>query len=300
MKNAFYLISGRPWQASAHSNSGIFMPRLSIRTVMLEELVVHSQSIWQRRFQQRINDALSDLSESDISDSSQLLSSFGSPISIDTPDIMISSDILMSSDHSSTDSSDSEISITDFEVEYYQNWRCQYRELVDHISTVCVLISAPPMPKWSQLCLLDHWKVHCPDWFHCKLRVDPETFDSLVRLIIDNPIFYNNSNCPQFPVPLQLYIFLFRAGHYGNAASPEDTAQWAGMSVGGVEKCTDHIVVALLSYHDQAIHFPETDEKEDAMDYIGEQTCPEWCKGFLLADGTKFSFFQCPGLHSDA
>jgi len=92
------------------------MPQLSIHTVMLEELAVHSQSIWQQQFQQHINDALSNLSESDISDSSQPLSSFGSPISIDTPDIMISSDILMSSDHSSMDSSD-------FEVEYYQNWR---------------------------------------------------------------------------------------------------------------------------------------------------------------------------------
>ena len=190
MKNAFYLIGGRPWQASAHSNSGIFMPRLSICTVMLEELAVHSQSIWQRRFQQRINDAISDLSESDISDSSQPLSSFGSPISIDTPDIMISSDISMSSDHSSTDSSDSEISITDFEVEYYQNWRHRYQELVNHISTVHVLLPAPPVPKLlSQLFLLDHWKVYCPDQFHRKLQVDTETFDSLIRLIINNPIF---------------------------------------------------------------------------------------------------------------
>ena len=95
----------------------------------------------------------------------------------------------MPSDHSSMDSSDSEISITDFEVEYYKNRRCQYQELVNHISTVHVLLPAPPMPKSSQLCLLDHWKGHCPDWFCCKLWVDPVTFDSLVRLIIDNPIF---------------------------------------------------------------------------------------------------------------
>ena len=162
-----------------------------------------------------------------------------------------------------------------------------------------VLQQAPPVPKSSQLHLLDHWRVHSPERFRRKVQVEPETFDNLVAMIIDNPVFYNNSNCPQLPVPLQLYIFLFRAGHYGNAASPEDTAQWAGISVGGVEKCTDRVVVALLSHHDEAIHFPEADEKEAAKDYVEEQTCSEWWNGFLLADGTKFAFFQCPGLHGD-
>ena len=112
-------------------------------------------------------------------------------------------------------------------------------------------------------------------------------------------MFYNDSNCSQFPVHLQLCIFLFCVSHYGNAASPEDTAQWAGVSVSGVEKCTDHVIIVLLSHHDKVIHFPEADEKEDAKDYIEEQMCLEWCNGFLLADGTKFAFFQHPGLHGD-
>jgi hypothetical protein len=280
------------------------MPRLSIRTIMLEDLVAHHQSTRQQRFRQRATEMLSDVSETDVSDSSQP-SPFGSPISIDTPDIMVSSDVSMHSESDRTSaasisSSDSDVSITDFEAEYYRNWRRRYHELVRHISTARVLQQAPPVPKSSQLHLLDHWRLHSPERFRRKLRVEPETFDSLVALIIDNPVFYNNSNCPQFPVHLQLYIFLFRAGHYGNAASPEDTAQWAGVSVGGVEKCTDRVVVALLSHHDEAIHFPEADEKEDAKDYIEEQTCSEWRNGFLLADGTKFAFFQRPGLHGDA
>ena len=61
---------------------------------------------------------------------------------------------------------------------------------------------------------------------------------------------------------IQLSIFLFCAGHYGNASSPEDTAQWAGVSVGGVEKSTDHVIVALLSCHDEAVHLPDAVEKE--------------------------------------
>ena len=43
-----------------------------------------------------------------------------------------------------------------------------------------------------------------------------------------------------------------------------------GISVGGVEKCTDCVVVTLLSHHDEAIHFPEASEKEDAKDYVEE------------------------------
>ena len=155
------------------------------------------------------------------------------------------------------------------------------------------------MPKLLQLPLLNHWRLYSPKQFHWKLQVEPEMFDSLVALIIDNLVFSNNSNCSQFPVYLKLYIFLFCVGYYSNAASPKNTAQWAGVSIGGVEKCTDCVVVALLWHYDKAIHFPDADEKEDTKDYIEEQMCSEWHNGFLLADGTKFAFFQCPGLHGN-
>jgi hypothetical protein len=99
---------------------------------------------------------------------------------------------------------------------------------------------------------------------------------------------------------LQLCVFLVRIGHYGNAASPEDVAQWVGISVGDVEKCTDRIIIALLSVHDNAIHLPDADEKEDAKNYVEGLTCPEWCDRFLLVNGTKFALFQHPGLHGNA
>ena len=82
--------------------------------------------------------------------------------------------------------------------------------------------------------------------------------------------------------------------------SPEDTAQWAGISVGGVEKCTDCVMVALLSCHDKVIHLPDAVEKEKSKAYVSETVCSKWHGGFLLADGTKFPFYQCPGLHGDA
>jgi hypothetical protein len=48
------------------------MPRLSIRTVMLEELATHHCSTQQQRFQQHISEVLSDLSLTDQSDLSLL------------------------------------------------------------------------------------------------------------------------------------------------------------------------------------------------------------------------------------
>jgi len=73
-----------------------------------------------------------------------------------------------------------------------------------------------------------------------------------------------------------------------------------GVSVGGVEKSTDCVIIALLSFHDEAIHFPDDVEKESSKSYVEKALCLEWCSGFLLADGSKFPFFQWPGLHSDA
>ena len=281
------------------------MPTPTIRTVMLQELTQHHRTSQQQRFHQRIASAQSDISSSGTSASDLMseISDLASLMSIDTPDIDVSSDISIHSDDplpASSSDTDSLFSISDFEVEYFANWERRYRELLDKISITRVLNPAPPIPKASQFHLLDHWRIHNPERFRRKLRVDPQTFDSLISHIEDHPIFHNNSNNSQLPVYIQLYIFLFRAGHYGNASSPEDTAQWAGVSVGGVEKCTDRVIVALLSCHDEAIHLPDAAEKESSKSYVGKAVCPEWSGGFLLVDGSKFPFYQRPGLHGDA
>jgi hypothetical protein len=230
--------------------------------------------------------------------------SAASMISIDTPDINISSDGSMHTDDPASPASNSDTdslhSISDFEIEYYINWERRYHELLYVIENTRILYPAPPVPKCSQLHLLDHWRVHSPERFCRKLRVEPPTFDSLVAQIEDHPVFYNNSNNFQLPVHVQLGIFLFRAGHYGNASSPEDTAQWCGVSVGAVEKSTDRVIIALLSHHDEAIHLPDAVEKEQSKAYVEDVLCAEWRGGFLLADGSKFPFYQRPGLHGDA
>lgn len=60
-------------------------------------------------------------------------------------------------------------------------------------------------------------KLSRPDLFRQQLRISPWSFDRLVDSIVSDPIFSNNSNCPQLPVEQQLAIALYRFGHSGNA-----------------------------------------------------------------------------------
>ena len=111
--------------------------------------------------------------------------------------------------------------------------------------------------------LLVHFADFCPHLFHKKLRIDPDVFDCILDQIGGHPIFVSRGNQPQLPVAVQLVIFLNCAGHYGNAISPEDVAQWAGVSVGSVINCTHRVMVAALDQHNQFLNIPG-EESEDA------------------------------------
>ena len=63
--------------------------------------------------------------------------------------------------------------------------------------------------------------------------------------------------------------------------------------------CTDHVMVALLSLHSECVHLLMAKERETAKAWVVEQACPKWSDGYLMVDGTKFSLFQRPGLHSN-
>ncbi|KIK15951.1 hypothetical protein PISMIDRAFT_36126, partial [Pisolithus microcarpus 441] len=116
--------------------------------------------------------------------------------------------------------------------------------------------------KASQLPLLSHFAEHHPSLFRKKLRVNPEVFDNILDQISSHPVFQNQSNNKQLPVSIQLTIFLYRAGHYGNACSPEDVGQWAGVSVGTVVNCTHHVIAALLDQHDEFVYIPGAQSEE--------------------------------------
>ncbi|KAG2054942.1 hypothetical protein BDR06DRAFT_846738, partial [Suillus hirtellus] len=97
--------------------------------------------------------------------------------------------------------------------------------LHDEVEKSCVLFAHPKLSRVPQLHLLEEWALDHPDKFRCKLHVDLPVFKHLVNTILAHPVFHNNSNNPQLPVPVKLAVFLNSAGHYRNAATTEDIAE---------------------------------------------------------------------------
>ncbi|KAG2059839.1 hypothetical protein BDR06DRAFT_867302, partial [Suillus hirtellus] len=137
--------------------------------------------------------------------------------------------------------------------------------------------------------------------FQQKLHVSPEIFDDILDYISDHPIFQSKSNNPQLPISIQLTIFLNRAGHYDNAITLEDVAQWAGVSVGSMVNCTNHVMIVVLDTHDQFICFPAAnfEDVDLACKFAESHTYPEWKGGFLAIDGSTMNVFIKPGYYGE-
>ena len=163
------------------------------------------------------------------------------------------------------------------------------------------ILNPHEVAKCSQLHLvLVDFKASDMKRFRQNLRVSPGTFDSLLKKIENDPIFYNNAYTSQIPVHEQLAITLFRLGHDGNAASVIAVAQWGGVSSGAVVKCTRRVMVAFLALHDTVIHWPTEEEKERAKEWVESVSCTEWRGGFCMVDGTLVPLSQKPGHHGEA
>ena len=207
----------------------------------------------------------------------------------------ITSSPTLSSDTSGefSDESDDSDDIT----AHYDRLQHDIAALRDEVARARVLHKPDePPPRAPQLHILVHHEEHRPYLFRQKLRVDPIIFDDILDQISDHHIFYNRSNNPQLPISIQLAIFLNRAGHYGNAISLEDVAQWAGISVGSVVNCTNRVMIALLDQHDNFVDFPHPDSEdaELARQYAESKTCPEWRNGILAIDGTTINLYAKP------
>ncbi|EGN98584.1 hypothetical protein SERLA73DRAFT_110154, partial [Serpula lacrymans var. lacrymans S7.3] len=157
-----------------------------------------------------------------------------------------------------------------------------------------------PAFRQPQLGLLEWARHNDLGHFLRKLRLRPTTFDAIVTLIENHQIFHNSSNSPQYPTALQLGIFLVRVGHYGNAASCNEVAEWAGVSVGTVVLSTKRVALALMSLHDMAMCSPTDDEKRKAKAFVQSKVCESWRDGWLSVDGTTFPLFQKPSHFGEA
>ena len=271
------------------------MPRVSIRKEILQ--VLDDTAITVARMRNEEISASLDSSDleltdcwTDTSSNSSLSDSFSlSPMSLSS----------MSLDSESTDT----ISTTEMIDKQYNQLLSELRALRDEVVTTRVLERlTEPMPKASQLHILEHCAEHHPDQFCQKLRVDPHIFDDILDQISEHPVFQNQSNNRQLPVAIQLAVFLFRAGHYGNACTPEDVAQWAGVSAGMVINCTHRVMAAVLDQHDQFIYIPDvqSEDMREARMFAESRACRAWRNGVFAADGSAINLYARPGMFADA
>jgi len=179
--------------------------------------------------------------------------------------------------------------------------------LHDEVEKSCYLADWSRMqpPQAPQLQLLEEWSLEGDiPWFCRKLCVVPEVFVGIIQCIEGHPVFMNASNNPQLPVPIQLAIFLNAAGHYGNASTTEDLAEWAGVSIGTVYNCFRHVMITILQHHNDAIHFDPMEARDQgeiwhAKVWVENKGCFDWWNRFLCMDGSPFNLFQKPGWHGE-
>jgi hypothetical protein len=114
-------------------------------------------------------------------------------------------------------------------------------------------------------------------------------------------IFQNCSNNKQLPISIQLAIFLFRTGHYGNACTLDNITQWAGVSIGMVNNCTHHVMAALLDQHNQFIYIPDVhlEDMHKVQAFAESQSCHTWRNSVFAADGSVINLHKQPGMFSD-
>ena len=134
------------------------------------------------------------------------------------------------------------------------------------------------------------------------LRVSPQVFDVILYFIHDQPIFQNNSNNPQAPIPTQLAVTLYRMGRYGNGASTEDLARVSGISEGSVINYTERCLKAIESLHDIFVRPLTPEEKEREKCWMDEHLgfVASWREGWIMYDGTIIVLYACPGMHGSA
>jgi hypothetical protein len=280
-----------------HFRPTVTMPAQSTRKELLD--IVDQAEILLAKLQYQ--DILDDWSDSDSEDSLSttsdddtisLSSSTPSPLSPLSP---------LSSMGGTSELDNSSISSVDTTLPY-DRLRDTIQALRDEVKRARVLHKPDePPPQASQLHMLVHHEEHCPHLFRQKLHVNPEVFDDILDHISNHPNFQNQSNNPQLPVSIQLAIFLNRAGHYGNAITLENVAQWAGVSVGSVVNCTNRVMIAVLDAHDQFICFPagNSEDADLARKFAESRTCPEWKGGFLAIDGSTVNLFTKPGYYGE-
>ena len=261
------------------------MPRSSVHKDVLAILDATAIAVTQKLNEEILammdDSSDSGLTESWISEEDSGSAMSISPISLMSPMLSLDS-MSIDSDSNSTDTA----STAEAVVAPYTRLLSVIQALHDEVKMTRILEHRQgPMPKISQLPLLQYFAEDRVSLFRKKVRVDPPIFDDILDEISDHAVFQNQSNNKQFPISVQLVIFLNHVGHYGNTSSPDDVAQWAGVSMGTVMNCTNRVMAALLARHNAFIYIPgvHSNNMHQARIFAESWTCCGWRNGNLYA-----------------
>ncbi|KAK9311617.1 hypothetical protein V1524DRAFT_24399 [Lipomyces starkeyi] len=202
-----------------------------------------------------------------------------------------------------------ESAVDDFLDDYLSNTQMELRKsllkLAVHASQKYYLSDRIMIPRSQEQfwLLMGHYKNHNSQLFRNKLRVTPETFDALVNVLEKADVFLQldtmRNGC--LSVEKHVAIALYRFGHYGNRASIEEVAAWAGVSAGTVENATNRVMSAIFSsgVRQAAIRWPTGEEKEVYKAWVEDRTCPAWRNGWCFIDGTMIPLYSKPNYYGD-
>jgi hypothetical protein len=281
------------------------MPTLPIRQQLLRNAFKYARKLQELR-RHATDDQTSDSDGSSDTGAPQRQPSLGSDSDIDSLSSSLSSISSLSSEldddmaagHSGSESDD--LSTDSEEDRLYIKRLAALQERIDYLTNTRVLFPNR-VHKLSQLYLvLVLYKEDDHKRFRRNLRVNPETFDQLIKRIEGHTVFVSDGPQDQMPLDEQLAITLFRFGHYGNAASVEAIGQWAGISAGMVVNATRRVMTAFLTLHDTVIRWPSVREKEEAKEWVEAASCVAWRNGCIFVDGTLVPLAEKPGYHGEA
>ena len=127
-----------------------------------------------------------------------------------------------------------------------------------------------------------------------KYRCKRASFWLVVGLIKDHPVF--NPSDPrgrkQSPVSHQLLVFLFYIGTSGSGANNPHARNVFGIGRGTVDLYKTRCLTAIRSLRDQAIKWPNVDERKEIAQWIYVKYKIPNC--IAVADGTLFPLAREP------
>jgi DDE superfamily endonuclease len=119
-----------------------------------------------------------------------------------------------------------------------------------------------------------------------KYRMSRSSFDYLLNLIKDHPVFHTGKKKKQAPVEFQLMTWLRYVGTEGSGASNANQRHSFGIGYGTADLYRDRVTTAIRSLSKEWIHWPDEEERKkigfEMLKVYGFPHCVS------IADGTLF------------